>query len=447
MKRFSGRIAPFGLLIAVVSYSCSFGPGERRFAVPHTEQAVQLSGERLLLNSDGEMVDSQHKRVRNINVDLSAISPTHFSMQTFSFNETPTPHITLDLFPDVQFRATKHRVEKRSSNDYGWIGRLEGIADSQVVLQVTGDKVVGTVREGRRLFLIEPRTDLEGLTTRGHQVAEIVQSGFPPELEPTSPVDMREAEKMNLVDESAMDVAPESSTGATIDLLVAYTPAAKRANPSVEILIEQAVLEANEIFLRSKIGIKLRLVHIHEVNYVDSGNIITDRDRLQKTGDGFMDEIHALRDSFKADLVSLWIEETLPPLKACGLSYIMSDVNKDFEKYAFSVVPARCAVSNLSFIHELGHNFGARHDWQKDQVDHKPFPFNHGYVHKEQNWRTIMGYEDGCGNPRSCVRIPRWSDPSEEWEGFPLGIADSEANPTNNRRTLLRTAPVVENFR
>ena len=55
----------------------------------------------------------------------------------------------------------------------------------------------------------------------------------------------------------------------------------------------------------SAITPRLNLVHAAEVSYVESGFYSLDLSRLQAPGDGYMDDVHPLRDTYGADAVVL----------------------------------------------------------------------------------------------------------------------------------------------
>ena len=57
---------------------------------------------------------------------------------------------------------------------------------------------------------------------------------------------------------------------------------------------------------------------------------------LQLTSDGVMDEVHALRDQYGADLVCLIDEDS----NACGVGYVMTTVSPSFTARTISI-PAR----------------------------------------------------------------------------------------------------------
>ena len=68
---------------------------------------------------------------------------------------------------------------------------------------------------------------------------------------------------------------------------------------------------------------------------------VTERtiDRLAATTDGFMDEVHTWRNTYKADLVAL-IEANLGNI--CWIAYVMNNVSPGFAGSAFSVTEDGC---------------------------------------------------------------------------------------------------------
>src|SRR5213078_1854318 len=95
----------------------------------------------------------------------------------------------------------------------------------------------------------------------------------------------------------------------TIDLLALYTPAALRttgSNISMRNHITDSVTETNIAFMNSHIPVVIRVVRIQQIKYTESGKFNTDLDRLQGRHDGYMDSAHSLRNTYGADLVSLF---------------------------------------------------------------------------------------------------------------------------------------------
>ena len=101
-------------------------------------------------------------------------------------------------------------------------------------------------------------------------------------------------------------------------MIVAYTKkaAADYADVKRE-LVDLAIEEANESFRTSDVGhVKLRLVHAYQTDYVEEGAHFDHVWRFADKGDGYMEEVHGLRDKYKADVRILIVDDP----KGCGLA-------------------------------------------------------------------------------------------------------------------------------
>ncbi len=338
--------------------------------------------------------------------------------------------VVLNLFDSVSFTAVKDRLEVRSSNRYTWFGRIDGVKHGQVILTVENGGMAGNIILPRGIYQI--RAVGNGI----HAVYEIDQSSFPEEAPPLP---------VNITPDS-LDFAPRSrqaDDGSVIDVMVVYTPAAAGASADISAEIQLGIDETNQSYVNSGINQRVGLVHTAQVTYTGSGDMILDLTRLQDISDGHMDEVHTLRDTYGADVVSLWIEDG----NFCGIAYLMTTVSHDFESYAFSTVRRSCATGHFSFGHEMGHNMSADHDWYVNP-DTEPFPYNHGYVYLPDRWRTYMAYKKECeDNGFTCVRIPYWSNPDVSYNSVPTGVPEGQDMPADNRKTLNNTSYTVANFR
>jgi hypothetical protein len=148
-----------------------------------------------------------------------------------------------------------------------------------------------------------------------------------------------------------------------------------------------------------------------------------------------------LRNATRADLVTL-ITNHGPGSLFCGIGYLMLGNSTSFAPFGFSVVERSCAVSNLTFVHELGHNMGAHHDTYVAGDEETLFPYSHGYVDLVDHFRTIMAYNDQC-EPSFCTRLEFFSTPNQTHNGRVIGNAAT----ADNERTLGQTANAVANFR
>jgi hypothetical protein len=216
-----------------------------------------------------------------------------------------------------------------------------------------------------------------------------------------------------------------------IDVIVAYTKKAASYYADVKReLVELSIEEANESFRRSNIGhVKLRLVHAYETDYVEEGAHFDHVWRFADKGDGYMEEIHGLRDKYRADVALLVVDDA----KGCGLA---TRVYADADD-AFAVVHHECAATTYSVAHEIGHIIGARHDLNLDKIM-TPFPYGHGYVNGTK-WRDIMSYKESCGG---CPRVPVWSSPKVQVKGEPAGTPQLD-----NARVIAEQAARVAAFR
>lgn len=217
-----------------------------------------------------------------------------------------------------------------------------------------------------------------------------------------------------------------------ISILFVYTKAAARNYGDIyRDLIALAIEQTNQSFRSSKIDtVQIELAGIHATDYdEDGGNLFNHLWHLADRGDGFLEEIHQLRDRKKADVVVLIVDSPT----GCGLA---TRVAAEADE-AFAVVHHECATTTYSIAHEIGHLIGARHDRSLD-MSGRPFPFGHGFVNKEK-WRTMMSYKSGCNG---CPRLPIWSSPDVVIGGETAGDA-----MTHNARVIAEQAARVAAFR
>ncbi|MHB8895046.1 MAG: zinc-dependent metalloprotease family protein [Candidatus Geothermincolia bacterium] len=358
-------------------------------------------------------------RSRRVKVDMSAVAGVDLP--------DGADAIELNLFTDKKFEAVKSRFNRRDKNHFTWFGKVPDDPRSSVVLVAGDGQMQGLIFAHGRHFSIQ------GADADSQEVVEIDQSAFPKENcdELPSGDGAQSAPALPLSPDAPAD------TGSAIDVLVVYTPAARKAAGGASSMLNLAQLAidtTNVSYANSLIAPRLTLAHAEEVAYTESAYFSTDWDRLKKTSDGFMDTVHALRDAYWADVVVLLIKNPA----SCGIAYIEAT-----ETTAFAVVAWDCAVGNYSFGHEIGHLQGARHDWY---VDWTP-GFNHGDVDLASRQRTVMAYNNECrASGFDCERLPYWSNPDVTYSGTsstPMGSLERE----NNVRVLNESAYTVANFR
>jgi len=320
-------------------------------------------------------------------------------------------------------RAKLKSFWRRSANSGTWRGTVEGEPESRVVITVHNDVLVGAIFGQDHTYVIEPLPD-------GGTAFKTVNPGAYPEcggaLAPPAPRQTMPGPP---------DIAADSAN--RIDVMILYTPEARDAAGGVagiEATAQAAVDIANDAFSNSDVTPRFNLVHTQLASYNDSGNLGSDLSWL-KGNSG----VAGLRDTHGADLVSLLVSAGGG---YCGRGYVMRTPGLDFEDWAFQVTARNCAVGNLSWAHEHGHNMGMEHDPANGIAPGSasyPWSFGH-YV--SGSYRTVMSYSNQCTN-YNCTRVPYFSNPNVSYLGAATGIADQR----DNHRTANSVASVVANFR
>lgn len=209
-----------------------------------------------------------------------------------------------------------------------------------------------------------------------------------------------------------------------ITLLAGYTAEAAAEAGDVSALIRRAIDDTNEAYENSRIPIRLELVGTAVVDY-ELTDRVQDLQRLVRPDDGFMDELHLLRDDGEADIVVLVAEARSATINAAVLAEPST---------AFLIVHVgTIGAPDFALAHELGHLQGARHTPDSDAAL-EPFAFGHAF--RNDSIKTIMS----TGGQRV---LPYFSGPDQVWEGVVLG----DSTLRNAAEVLRTTAVYVSNFR
>jgi peptidyl-Asp metalloendopeptidase len=372
------------------------------------------------------------RRFRTIKLDRAKTgAAVRFDSSMQSADGRPAP-TTFDMFPDVSLSVDWQKVDHLDNGrTLLWSGTVAGAPWSNASLAVTGDVVTASISRGDGLFY-QIRTAEDGT----EWLLEFDQSRFFENDEPIPSARVPRESDLRSFAETAND---DSST---IDVMVLYTPAARRAalgTTQMEQLVRIGIAETNQAYGNSGVNQRVRLVYSGEMDYVESGSSSTDLNNLRTNT-----EIRTLRNTYGADLVSLW-EETMSD--AAGRGYLL-DPDRPREDLGFSVLLRTYATGYYTFGHEMGHNMGAHH--AKDDVNSDgsvpkgAYPYSNGYKHvTAPKFRTIMAYDNNC----LCPRIQYFSNPNAMYNGFSAGIDSNASDSAANYLTLNNTARIVANFR
>ena len=356
------------------------------------------------------------------------IKKVKINREAFSFAE-----IKIQLSPELAVTAIRREIKQKDEDTFIWVGDLKGRQES-LIFVVDEKGVTATIRVGGeyyRIYSLNPET---------HVLIDVDESKF---LEGDC-VDEESTELGKKNQHSAFTetskVTPAAHQATVITVLVAYTDAAaKAANGNIARLIEDAEEETNESYKKSGITQRIQVVHTEQVKYTTTGDSKKDINRFQGKNDNHLDEVHALRDRYAADVMVLI---TNPP-NYSGRAFEIGAK----EDQAFAVINWDYLTWEYTFGHEIGHLQGARHDPYVDN-DTSPYAYGHGYVYLSgqpaNNWRTIMAYRKECDdNNTSCPKIQYWSNPNVKYNKVAVGTAATH----DNARVLDETAQTVAGFR
>ena len=416
--------------------------------------------------------------------------------------------LDLNLFEDVDFRATLKKSRSSSSGSVFMSGSLE--YGGHVTLFISKEGIVrGEVHSPKGVYTI--RTSKGERGSQNVTIRQIDTSKLPPidhgamsfhsdDWIPAFKGLKGPQETFQLYRMTANGVEEESSDK-TVDILVVYTPSAEAhegGKEEIEATIRAEIEKTNQALINSGLSHrKIRLVAMEQVDYTQStdyiGNdlqVLRDKRGAYNDPTGILDEVHTLREKYGADLGHLFVEQAIG---GCGIANRYDLYDKRFVENAcadnstpdecvvqeqkrlwryksFSVfaIPEGCRIQ-YSFTHELGHNFGLYHERYVESylslTDPVNFPVkSYGFGYVNQNFsrsrcaRTIMAYGDQCVDEGSdySPRQLMFSNPDVELGsedvGFdPAGVDGEEwtidlDGPVNAARAIDEVWDIVANL-
>ena len=394
----------------------------------------------------GKIADNQVAATDRVKDALAAnYTSTNYSREE---NFMPSPSFKIKLNNDFPIAVEEIKWQTYSNNSLSYIGKISTQPNSSVVLSKYGNRWNGmiTTEENKKYILQQTADEI-------YAISEVNEQSFSTQDNAADyilPTPEGTTANFNVCDVTN----PCTANPVTINIMVVYTPAAAASyggTAATVANITTAVSNMNIANANSGVNsnVVFNLAHAAETNYTESGNTNTDLVALRATSDGIMDEIHTLRITYQADLVSLIVAT---PTNTCGLGYVNSTPTNYREDLGFNVIVANCVVSNFSLAHELGHNMGLQHDWYVNSST-TPCEHHHGYVNQaalvtgaatNKRWRTILAYNNECSDAGfNCTRINYWSNPNILRNGDPMGINIGNPEPSNEVYGINRFACAV----
>ena len=349
-------------------------------------------------------------------------NPVNNSIEFIEINRNKLTGSTpvLIKFKDKNFKVIPEKLDIRDVNNFSWFGRNVD-NDGNVILSILNGDVQGIITKGNEIYRIST------IASNEYVIASIDQSQYPKEKcdeltdltrgTTISPIDQDPSVLPSTVENAQLMLKSVPTYECKIRVLVMHTPAAEASVSNIRNTIQLAVDETNQSFVNSDMDYEIELVYVEETNYTEV-DIETDLSRFSTDNDGYMDEVHDLRETYDADVCVLIMDDA----NWCGLARTVGASDNE----AFCAVDYDCATGYYSFGHEIGHLLGCRHDTYVDNSS-TPFTYGHGFVNTSDRWRTIMAYNTKCSdNGFNCTRLQFWSNPGITFGGDPMGTQSTE---------------------
>ena len=256
-------------------------------------------------------------------------------------------------------------------------------------------------------------------------------------------------------------VNQDTSGSIRVDIIVGYSESVEELEGSRNAAlaaINLRVAIANTVLRNSQTGVVLGVTAIKSLNMGEikraklsqhAKNIVDAHGMTTPPNYDATNPYHVLAEARKAtgaDLVTLFITESEKSQEDtnyinCGTGYLFNNYFSpstllEFRSRGVTVVDIDCF--SLALVHEIGHNFGCRHN-QEDASDKSKnmslLPYAFGFRSIKDRVRTVMSSDKGgC-----CAQVMYFSNPDITIGGVVIG-KEGEAN---NARVIREHTPLI----
>jgi hypothetical protein len=343
--------------------------------------------------------------------------------------------VDLPLFAGKSVHLRRQGVEAGPDGGVIWSGTVDG--GGGAILVVAQGTVAGFVESGGHHYLIDPAGG------HRHVLRELKASAFPKDRHIARP-DKPVAPKTPVA-----PAAPEATSVVYVDLLVAYTAAAKASMTSsgatVPQMVDRDIAIMNRGLAASSLPFRMRRVGMAGVSSTYNENTASPTQPLSDLTSSNVANFAAIRskrNTVHADMVALYIRQN--PINYCGVAWVNVPPSAS---WAFGVVDAYC-VGTVTLAHELGHAMGLNHDRYVEAPASAAY-YNYGFVSTAGNFRDIMSYSDKCQAVlhRDCPVLTYYSKPEKTINGVRAGIPKGTSGAADASRWLREKAAIIAAFR
>lgn len=336
--------------------------------------------------------------------------------------------------------ATTKALDYQSGSGFIWIGEMN---NGEVLLTHENGRTFGQIRKDGRVFDIQYledgyatmiEYDMEKLNPLGCAARELV--GSPKGVE-TVPLDQPG------ISEKSGSIT-RSSGSPLIRVLCLYTPAAEATGMNMTDLANTSKSQWLSAQLNSWVGSNLEIAGVERLNFTENGvpesqtgdpgeDIDVDVERLRDNTTA-----QQLRDQYEADLVVMFTDGDYAE-NGSGLAGTVLNIGPD-EGNAYSLVQVANATSSFTWIHEVGHLFGARHQFAADDTpgDAHGHQWTTGVWPFRNRYRSVM--HTFVANRE---RVLHFSNPNRNHAGKATGVSGE----SYNARVISTNGSQVEDFR
>ena len=206
-------------------------------------------------------------RIRN---DAATRSVTVVRVDRNVLRNQPDALVSLNLRANLNLNARALSVEPMEGERFVWTGEIaanqgfgSALPAGNATIVINGANATGTIQTpDGKLFKLQP------IGGGSNALIEVDRSALPPDHEPGPAPAARPRSQNDRAGPASRDAAVEGPP--VIDLVVAYTTNAKVAAGDIDSLIDLAIAETNQSFVKSGVAASMRLVHKVEYDYSDA---------------------------------------------------------------------------------------------------------------------------------------------------------------------------------